>query len=121
VNPPESWLDVFRLTCARILVQIADACPEVESTARTGAFLFGEVDLEGGEVPLGGLIDVADDYEDAGEPTADRLRGTVESVLHDAVCDYFYEHVDDMADWSRWWAAVDIDDIVGFAHLIRPS
>lgn len=121
VNPPDSWLDVFRLACARILVQIADGCPEVESTARTGALLFGEVGLEGGEVPLSSLIDAADEYESGGEPTEERLRGTVEFVLHDVVCDYFYDHVEDMSGWSRWWAAVDIDDIVSFAHLIRPA
>lgn len=121
MNPPDSWLDVFRLACARILVQIADGCPEVASTARTGAFLFGEVGLEGGEVPLSGLIDAADDYESVGEPTVEQLQSTVEIVLHDVVCDYLYEQGEDMAAWSRWWEVVDIDDIVSFAHLIRPS
>ena len=121
VKAPATWLDVLRLACARILDQMADGCPDIESAARKGVWLFGQVDVEGGEVPLSTLIDAADVYAYGVELTPEQLRETVELTLQDAVNEYLYEHVEDMSGWDQWWSQVDVDDVAAFMHLMRPS
>ncbi len=92
---------------------------DVDSTAMTGAALFGDLGTESGYPPVPGLRDAADDYASSPEPTDAQLREAVESPLHDDVLDFFFEHHDDYEIWNDCWKAVDVDELVRYIRSLR--
>jgi len=92
---------VVRLLSARIFATIGYAFPEVKDLCLKGQALCEDLDYEGGNNLLKELYDCALEMEDGW------LISELDSLIHDPVCNYFYDHKANMENWGKYWSAIE--------------
>ena len=126
----KSWFHVMRMACVMIFGMIGEKYKFKTPVINRGKEICSDLDYEGDEDILNKCLNIGDEMSFEINPGNYKgkigkevyeldIQEFVESMIHDAVLDFFSDMRVDMKHWQKYWESVNTEAVAKYIISIK--